>query len=107
VAPLLYGAGIQNKVLEAMACGAPVVASPQASQSLAARPPHDFLLAATPDEAAAAILSLLASPGLRADLGRAGRRFVETHHSWDSAARQLEEIYSACANRLALQPVTP
>jgi glycosyltransferase involved in cell wall biosynthesis len=107
VAPLLYGAGIQNKVLEAMACGAPVVASPQASQSLTARPDHDFLLAATPGEAATAILALLASPAQRAELGRAGRRFVETHHSWDSAARQLEEIYLACADRLVLQPITP
>ncbi len=107
VAPLLYGAGIQNKVLEAMACGAPVVASPQASQSLAALPGQDFLLASGAHEFASAILSLLDSPGLRSEMGRAGRRFVETNHSWDSAARQLEAIYADCAARLSLHPVTP
>ena len=32
--PLLYGAGVQNKVLEAMACGTPVVATPRAVQAL-------------------------------------------------------------------------
>jgi glycosyltransferase involved in cell wall biosynthesis len=107
VAPLLYGAGIQNKVLEAMACGAPVVASPQASQSLTARAGQDFLPASTASDFAAAILALLDSSGLRAEVSRAGRRFVETNHSWDGAARQLEEIYASCAARLSLQFVTP
>jgi glycosyltransferase involved in cell wall biosynthesis len=107
VAPLLYGAGIQNKVLEAMACGAPVVASPQASQSLAAVPGQDFLLASGAQEFASAILTLLDSPGQRSEIGHAGRRFVETNHSWDSAARQLETIYAECAARLSLQPVPP
>lgn len=106
VAPLLYGAGVQNKVLEAMACGAPVVASPQAGQSLSARPGEDFLLASSPDEFAAAILALLGSPERRRELGLAGRRFVETYHSWDGAVAQLERIYAGCAAHLAPQPLT-
>ena len=105
VAPLLYGAGIQNKVLEAMACGAPVVASPQASQSLAAVPGQDFLLASGPAEFARAILALLGSAELRAELGREGRRFVEKNHSWDSAVAQLERIYANCAALISPQPV--
>lgn len=102
VAPLLYGAGIQNKVLEAMACGAPVVASPQASQSLEAVPGEDFLLASGPDAFAAAILALLQSPAQREQLGCAGRRFVEIHHSWDSAVEQLLSIYAAARARIAV-----
>jgi len=105
VAPLLYGAGIQNKVLEAMACATPVVASPQASQSLAAVPGQDFLPAATPAEFAGSILALLQSAALRQEVGCAGRRFVEAHHSWDSAAAALQHIYAnAIARRSALLP---
>jgi glycosyltransferase involved in cell wall biosynthesis len=102
VAPLLYGAGIQNKVLEAMACGAPVVASPRASQSLAAVPGKDFWLAADPGEFAAAILALLQSPERRLELGSAGRRFVERCHSWDSAAAQLTTIYESARRQIAI-----
>lgn len=107
VAPLLYGAGIQNKVLEAMACGAPVVASPQASQSLSAVPGRDFMPAAAPDEFAAAILALLESPARREAFGEAGRRFVEAHHSWDRAANQLAAIYKAANQRLQTDRVLP
>jgi glycosyltransferase involved in cell wall biosynthesis len=102
VAPLLYGAGIQNKVLEAMACGAPVVASPQASQSLTARPDQELVVAKSPEQFTAAIVSLLNAPERRAQLGRAGRQFVEEHHSWDSAVQQLEAIYMHCR-----QPAVP
>ena len=45
VAPLTYGAGIQNKVLEAMACATPVVASPQAVSALDVVPGRDVLVA--------------------------------------------------------------
>jgi glycosyltransferase involved in cell wall biosynthesis len=93
VAPVLYGAGIQNKVLEAMASGAPVVASPQATSALAARPGRDLLVAHTPHEFADAVLALLEAPTRRVELGHAGRAYVESHHDWMAVAAQLEQIY--------------
>ena len=94
IAPLLYGAGIQNKVLEAMACGTPVVASPLAISALRAHPEQDCLVAASPPAFADAILRLLADESLRECIGAAGRRYVETHHNWETIAAQLESIYA-------------
>lgn len=93
VAPLTYGAGIQNKVLEAMACGAAVIASPQACSALQTQPGRDLLVAETDDAFAQAILNLLERPARQRELGQAARHYVEHHHSWDAAAACFEQIY--------------
>jgi glycosyltransferase involved in cell wall biosynthesis len=94
VAPVPYGAGIQNKVLEAMACGTPVVASPQAVSALKAADGEDLLVADDDGDFAVQIRRLLDGPTLRRTLGEAGRRYVVYHHSWHSIAAQLEDIYA-------------
>jgi glycosyltransferase involved in cell wall biosynthesis len=93
VAPLLYGAGVQNKALEALACGAPVVATSQATGALSVQAGQDLLVADGPEAFATEVLRLFADPDLRARIGAAGRRYVETHHSWDAAAQMLENAY--------------
>lgn len=95
VAPLRYGVGIQNKVLEAMALATPVVAARQASRALHAVEGRDLLLAEQPHEYADAILSLMDDPQRAATIGAAGRRYVEQHHTWDAAAERLEYVYGA------------
>jgi glycosyltransferase involved in cell wall biosynthesis len=95
VVPVSYGAGIQNKVLEAMACGTPVVASPQAVSALQATDGKHLLVAEGSTAFAQAVLRLLDAPDLRAWLGQAGRQYVEGHHNWDRIAGQLEEVYES------------
>lgn len=93
VAPLAYGAGIQNKVLEAMACGTPVVASPQGVSALAARADRDLAVAAGAEAFADKVVGLLACAERRRALGEAGRAYVEAHHSWFRVAERLGGIY--------------
>jgi sugar transferase (PEP-CTERM/EpsH1 system associated) len=95
VAPIQYGAGIQNKVLEAMACGVPVISTSQAISALEAQPGQDLLVADQPAEFAATVLALLDDREQQRKLSAAGRRYVEQHHNWDYIAAQLEEIYLA------------
>jgi glycosyltransferase involved in cell wall biosynthesis len=96
VAPIQYGVGIQNKVLEALACATPVVATPQAVSALGARTSEELLVGTTPHELATAIVSLLRDP-LRAEhLGKAGRALVERQHDWRVLAGRLSQIYRLC-----------
>jgi sugar transferase (PEP-CTERM/EpsH1 system associated) len=93
VCPIPYAVGIQNKVLEAMAMGVPVVSSRAAAEGLEARPGEDLLVADTPDEFARHVLHVLGDPELAARLAVAGRRYVETSHNWALIAEQLAGIY--------------
>ncbi len=99
ISTVRYGVGIQNKVLEAMAMATPVVCSLQANSALKTVNGQDILVGDTPQMIARHILDLLASAEKRAMIGQRGRQYVETYHTWDSAAATLETLYqSAIAN---------
>jgi glycosyltransferase involved in cell wall biosynthesis len=106
VAPLTYGTGTQNKVLEAMACATPVVATPQAVTSLSARPGQEVLVGQDSAAFARAVLSLLADPEQQRRIGWAGRRFVEAHHDLAAVAALLEGIYDRVIQHRNPQGIT-
>jgi glycosyltransferase involved in cell wall biosynthesis len=93
VAPIRYGVGIQNKVLEAMACGTPVVATPQAASALQVESGRDLIIAENQQGLADSIIFLLKNPERRLRLGLSGRMYVQRQHEWRSIARSLTEIY--------------
>ena len=95
VAPLVYGAGIQNKILEAMAVGLPVVTTSRALLSLAAAPGREVLFGDTPQEISASVLRLLDDPVFRHEVGDAGRLYVQKNHDWRRIAEQLTGIYKS------------
>jgi glycosyltransferase involved in cell wall biosynthesis len=93
VCPLVYGAGIQNKVLEAMASGVPVVASRELDGTIKARAGEAWLLGADDRQVADHVVDLLDHPHRRHTVGDAGRAFVTQHHAWTAQARRLVEVY--------------
>ncbi len=98
VVPLVYGAGIQNKILEALACAAPVVTTSKTLSSLRAIPGRDILVADGTDGFARAVLSLLDDDERRSALGAAGSEYVGNHHSWTAIARQMLVHYAQAIN---------
>ena len=92
VAPLRLARGIQNKILEAMAVGVPVVTSPAGLAGFDAMPGRDLLVADTPTLFAAHTVSLLLDADLRDRLSRSAQDFVRQHHRWDHKLHQMERI---------------
>jgi sugar transferase (PEP-CTERM/EpsH1 system associated) len=93
VVPLVYGAGVQNKVLEAMACATPVIAYQPAVAALSARIGEDVIVAQNADEFAAQLICQLEDSDNRQRIGWNGRHYVESYHDWDRIAAGLEAIY--------------
>jgi glycosyltransferase involved in cell wall biosynthesis len=82
--------GMPNAVLEAMACGLPVIASNIAGNEELVVPGETGLLVQPEDPYAFqnALKILLPNPKLRKQMGLASRKRVEEHYTWDQVARQ-------------------
>ncbi len=92
VAPLRVARGIQNKVLEALALGKAVLASPQALEGIALTPGEHALQVDSADDWAESLVGLFADPGRRRQLGLAGRQFVEAEHTWEARLKPFGEL---------------
>jgi glycosyltransferase involved in cell wall biosynthesis len=97
VAPMHSGAGIQNKVLEAMACGRAVVTTTIGLGGIEARPGVEVVVADGAEEFAGAVSRLLRDDGRAAELGRAARARVLERYTWDRAGDAVDRIYAELA----------
>jgi sugar transferase (PEP-CTERM/EpsH1 system associated) len=93
VAPLRTGSGQLLKVLEAMACGTPVVASSVALSGIDAEPGRHVLVADTPEAVAGETLRLIGDAPLRQRLAREARALIEARYTWDRVVADLERLY--------------
>lgn len=99
VAPLRMARGIQNKVLEALAMGIPVVATSSASQGVAGLPGRDYLVADDAKGFAAAVCRLLRDPDEAQEQGMRGRRFVEDSYDWEVVFEPLDRMLVDCSTK--------
>jgi glycosyltransferase involved in cell wall biosynthesis len=93
VAPIRVGAGMRNKVLEALAAGRPVVTTRLGAQGVDAD--GAVLVRDDPAGMAAAVAELLADPHRRAELGRRGRDIVTRRYTWAASAARLEQVWTS------------
>jgi sugar transferase (PEP-CTERM/EpsH1 system associated) len=89
VAPFMIASGIQNKILEAMSYGLPVVATSRIAQSLTASVAEMIEFADAPEELAAKIVGLLRDPERRERIGSEGRSRIAAEYSWTSSLDRL------------------
>ncbi|HEY8792236.1 MAG TPA: glycosyltransferase [Gaiellaceae bacterium] len=93
VCPMVSGTGIKTKLLEAMSCGLPCVATPLAIQGLRVRDGHEVAVASTATELAQRIVMILTDGNAAARFGAAARAYVCLHHQWAAVCARYEEVY--------------
>ncbi|MEP7283989.1 MAG: TIGR03087 family PEP-CTERM/XrtA system glycosyltransferase, partial [Rubrivivax sp.] len=96
VAPLAIARGTQNKILEAMAMGVPVVTSSAAAGGVDAEAEKHFLVADSAQDLTAAVLRIAENAGERQRLATAGRERMLSHHAWPRSMQRLDGIIERC-----------
>jgi len=99
VAPLKIARGTQNKILEAMAMGVPVVSSSLAAGGIDAIPDQHFLTADNPSEYASKLINLMESKPFRTQYALAGRERMLSHHSWQKSMKKMESLVLGCVKK--------
>lgn len=98
-APLRLGGGMRVKVLEALAAGKALVATPRAIAGLGLEPGVHAALGETDAELADALSDLLDDPDRRARMGAAARDFARERLDWRHAAAAYERLYESLESR--------
>jgi glycosyltransferase involved in cell wall biosynthesis len=93
IVPLRVGGGSRLKILGAWAMGAGVVSTSVGCAGLSAAHEQNILIADTPREFAAAVLTVLHDDALRRRLGENGRTLVEREYSWQVIGRSMIAEY--------------
>jgi glycosyltransferase involved in cell wall biosynthesis len=95
VAPLRFGAGTQNKVLEAMSMGVPVVCTHVGFQGLGVACGDGVYMEINKDAFANRIIALLGSSEIRKTVGKKGMQVVQTKFDWNKVAQQLNDYLTS------------
>jgi len=95
VCPMRIGAGVQNKILEYMALGLPVVTTSLGHEGLGAQSGRDLLIADSPEEFVDRIEQLVADEAGAVEMTARARAFVEHEHGWERMLAPLVDEVSA------------
>lgn len=99
LAPVTSGSGVKIKVLDGMALGCPVAATPKALEGLSARANRDLIVSATPTHMLRAALKLRDKPSLKDMLAKNARAYLERAHSSAIGDVLCDAIEAAIARR--------
>ncbi len=95
VAPIRIGGSMRMKVLEALAAGKALVATPRAAEGVEATPGEHLLVADGEEELVEVLVELLLDPFRRRALAVSARSWAEEHLGWDQGAAAFESLYAS------------
>ena len=99
VVPLRVARGVQNKVLESMACGRPVVATPESVAGLDLTDGQELIVAGSPERFAESVIGIMEDAALSETLSLSARNFVEQRHAWKPLLQGMVEVVESVARR--------
>jgi glycosyltransferase involved in cell wall biosynthesis len=97
VAPIRIGGSMRGKVLEALAAGKALVATPRAAEGVEAVDGEHLVVADGEDELVEAVVGLLLDRARRRRLGESARRWAESNLGWKDGVAAFEKLYDAVA----------
>lgn len=92
VAPIFYGRGQQNKILEAMSMGIPCVTSDQVNKAIGAKNGTSILIANDDESCQEQISLLLKNKALQQNLSTNGLHWIRSNFSWEKYGKQLDDL---------------
>ena len=101
VAPLRMARGTQNKILESMAMGIPVVATSEAAKGVEVVSEGHILVGDDPASFAKQVISILKNEHARAKLCKGALKRIAQVHSWPRSMELLDAILNSAGKRLA------
>jgi glycosyltransferase involved in cell wall biosynthesis len=106
--PLRIGGGSRLKILEALACGLPVVASTVGAEGLHLLPDVHFARADQTADMARVLIEWMRNPAAARATAHAGRAVVEARYDWSVLAQKMEQAWeelAAMSHRAVCEPV--
>jgi len=98
-APIRMGIGIRGKILEAMACGLPVVTTPLGAEGIGAAADENILIAEDASEFSSHVARIIRDETLRKSLAENARRFVEDNYDWSVITEDIVSLYAEVLKR--------
>ncbi|MBX3063230.1 MAG: glycosyltransferase [Anaerolineae bacterium] len=98
ISPLRLGAGIKNKMLEAMAMGKAIVATPLSADGIEVVADENVLFGNTAEQLAQQAITLLRNPARRKEMGIVNHALIADRYSWERVADDYEKLYREVLN---------
>ena len=100
VAPFQIARGVQNKVLQAMACALPVISTPLGAEGILCNDEQDILIASNANQFTEYCIELANNPVKRESVGKQALTTINNNYAWDSVLKPLTEIISQHENNI-------